>query len=674
MAKKPSYSKPSAPKTAQATVKKEQNTSKWEPSGWLIPALIAMAITFVLYIPTFSFDYVNWDDDPNITENANLEHIDAQSIKNIFSLEKGNVIGNYNPLPILTFAIEKTIMGKFSPGFTHIINVLLHLLTMFFVMRLMLHAGISKWGAFVGTLLFGIHPMRIESVAWATERKDVLFAMFFFAALMFYVRWIKSEDSGKKRNYYIVMVIFAVLSCLSKVQAVTLPLAMLMLDFWFDRPLFSISSFFQRIIEKTPFWIISILFGAANIYTLKVQGSTDDSITNFNFGQRLLIGAYSFCVYLVKLVAPYQMSPLYPYPKTLPTLSYIAPLGFIAVMGLVYWLWKKGIGKVWIFGIMFFFFNVMFVLQVFGAGQGYLADRFTYVPYFGFFFIAAYFYDQFTQKQNTPAWLNPVLGIAFALCGLLSFKQMQIWKNGETLWTRVIEIEGKGISLPYGNRGQIFRKRGEFEKSLTDYSTAISVSPDKPEHYNSRGKTYFDMAMSGKFKNRIPELTQKAIEDYNIGLKINNIPVKTRSEMLANRGAAVASAGNFDQAIKDLTESLTLQPDNKNAYLNRSLAYFSLGQYDKSILDHTKILEYDPNNANIYYERGMCKRILGDFEGGAIDLSNCIKRNPTEKFAYIERARCYTQTGKLDLAKQDAQQGIKLGGSMPANELAKLGL
>jgi protein O-mannosyl-transferase len=635
----------------------------------LMPLLIALAITAALYIPTLSFDYVNWDDDPNITENANLEHIDFQSVKNIFSLEKGNVIGNYNPLPILTFAIEKKIMGKFSPPLTHGINLILHLLTMLFVMRLLLHMGISCWGAFVGTLLFGIHPMRVESVAWSTERKDVLFAVFFFAALMYYVRWVKTEDAGKKRKYYLIMLVLGALSCLSKVQAVTLPLAMLCIDFWMNR-----ENYLQRILEKAPFWAFSLMIGLANVYTLGIQGSTDDSVTNFNFGQRLLIGAYSFCVYLIKLVAPYPMSPLYPYPKTLPMLSYFAPLGFFAVMGLVWWLWKKGIGKALIFGILFFFFNVMFVLQVVGAGQGYLADRFTYVPYFGFFFIAAYYYDQITQNKTAPNWLNPVLGIAFALCAVLSFKQIKIWKNGDTLWSHVIDLNGKGISLPYGNRGQIFRKQGNFEKSIADYSSAISISPEKPEHYNSRGKTYFDMAMSGKFKNRVPELSAKAIEDYNTGLKISTIPVKTRSEMLANRGAAVASTGKFDQAIQDLTESLSLQPDNKNAYLNRSLALFSIGQYDKAILDHNKLIEYDPFNANIYYERGMCKRILGDWAGGANDLSQCIKMNPTEKFAYIERARCNTQLGKLDQAKLDAQQGIKLGASMPVNELAKLGL
>jgi protein O-mannosyl-transferase len=670
MAKKQFTPKPTTSKpTATAAIKQEKSTSLWEPTGWLMPLLIALAITAALYIPTLSYDYVNWDDDPNITENVNLEHIDFQSVKNIFSLEKGNVIGNYNPLPILTFAIEKKIMGKFSPPLTHGINLILHLLTMLFVMRLMLHMGISRWGAFVGTLLFGIHPMRIESVAWSTERKDVLFAVFFFAALMYYVRWVKTEDASKRRKYYLIMLVLGALSCLSKVQAVTLPLAMLCIDFWMNR-----ENYLQRILEKAPFWAFSLMIGLANVYTLGIQGSTDDSVTNFNFGQRLLIGAYSFCVYLVKLIAPYPMSPLYPYPKALPMLSYFAPLGFFAVMGLVWWLWKKGTGKALIFGILFFFFNVMFVLQIVGAGQGYLADRFTYVPYFGFFFIAAYYYDQITQNKTAPTWLNPALGIAFALCAVISFKQMKIWKNGETLWSHVIELNGKGISLPYGNRGQIYRKQGNFEKSIVDYSSAITISPEKPEHYNSRGKTYFDMAMSGKFKNRVPELSAKAIEDYNAGLKISNIPVKTRSEMLANRGAAVASSGRFEQAIQDLTESLSLQPDNKNAYLNRSLALFSIGQYDKAILDHTKLIEYDPYNANIYYERGMCRRILGDWNGGITDLSQCIKLNPTEKFAYIERARCFTQTGNLAQAKLDAQQGIKLGASMPANELARFGM
>ncbi|MBK8923358.1 MAG: hypothetical protein IPM81_17915 [Saprospirales bacterium] len=439
MAKKPQPVRPQPkqkPKVVAKTAKPaavNASGSRWEPAGWLKWALIAMAITGACYLPTLSHKLVNWDDDPNITENPNLQHIDGESLRNIFDIEKGNVIGNYNPLPIFTFALEKMAAGEINTTLIHFDNLLLHVLTVFFVFRLLLHMGIGTGGAFIGGLLFGIHPMRVESVAWATERKDVLFAVFFFAALMYYVRWIKTKSGSQRTVLYIGMLALALLSGFSKVQAVTLPLSMLALDYWFRRPipvgnfikytlimlvvaggaffmakslsgksvgtsyfaagallstaLVVVNYAFRKTLpvmwEKTPFLILSVVFGLINTYTLTIEGSTNDEVTNFNFLDRLCIGAYSFCVYLYKVILPYPMSPLYPYPKPLPVWVYLSPVLFFAVWFGVYRLWKMD-RRMWIFGMLFFFFNVMFLLQVFGAGQGFLADRFTYVPYFGF--------------------------------------------------------------------------------------------------------------------------------------------------------------------------------------------------------------------------------------------------------------------------------------------------
>ena len=175
-------------------------------SRWLAFALVVLAITAACYYPSLSNGLVNWDDDPNITENPNLEMVGkgqpwGTTVSNIFDVDKGAVIGNYNPLPILTFAVEKSISGgKFSEGFVRLIhtdNLLLHLLAVFLVIKLLLAMGFGNWGAFVGGLLFGIHPMRVESVAWATERKDVLFAVFFFAALVYYMKWLRQGDRGE---------------------------------------------------------------------------------------------------------------------------------------------------------------------------------------------------------------------------------------------------------------------------------------------------------------------------------------------------------------------------------------------------------------------------------------------------------------------------------------------
>lgn len=708
-----------------------------EPKGWLPFAVAALIITALCYLPSVSNSFVNWDDPSNILENPNLQRINEdgllKAVPDIFSIEKGAVIGNYNPLPILTFAIEKKLAGGFNPSFAklvHVDNVIFHLLTVFFAMLLLLRMGIGNWGAFLGGLLFGIHPMRVESVAWATERKDVLFGLFFFAALVCYVKWLKQGEKGQNRvGTYILMLLLAVVACFGKVQAVTLPLAMLALDYWFRRPpkhmvwvaaggvvilvvaalansmqikplvyafaailgglgLWSLAKF-KVVQEKIPFIVISLIFGAINIYTLGAQGSTTDQTTNFSFFDRLSIGAYSFCVYLYKLIVPYPMSPLYPYPKPLPWTIYACIVPFLAIWAGIWLLWRND-RRVWVFGAMFFFFNVAFLLQVFGAGQGFKADRFTYVAYFGFFAIAAWFFDKYINQEKTKIAAAVPAGVFLFVSAIVTVKQVGIWKNGETLWSHVIKYEGKTNSLPYWNRGQYFRNDlGDYNRALQDYTQAINIEKDNSELYNSRGKTYFDMAMSGKFNAQQKDLVQKAIQDYTNGLvvvdaKLNelrgiikNTPafgdgilknkLKSKAEILINRGAANGFMQNYQQSIQDITEGLKIDSTNENGYFNRSIAYYTMGQRDNALADYTKYLKYNPYNAEVWYESGMILRSKGRNQEAIERLSRSIQLKPTLGLAYLERARAYMQMGNRAAAQQDYQRAQQMG--FPKEEL-----
>jgi len=659
----------------QAKAKPAATGESREPAGWLTFALVALAITALCYLPSLSNGLVNWDDDPNITENPNLARINedglAKAIPDIFSIEKGAVIGNYNPLPILTFAIEKSLAGGFGEKHTrliHITNLLLHLLTVFFVMKLLARMGIGNWGSFVGGLLFGIHPMRVESVAWATERKDVLFAVFFFAALVYYVKWLKQEEKGENRvGTYIIMLVLAMLSCFSKVQAVTLPLSMLVLDYWFRRPMN-----FKLILEKTPFWALSLAFGLINLYTLRAQGSTTDDVTEFNLLQRLCIGAYSFVIYLYKLVLPYPMSPLYPYPKPLPIQVYLLPVVFLAFWYFIWRMWKQSNdatnesrandGRIWVFGALFMFFNVMFLLQVLGAGQGFKADRFTYVPYFGFFAIAAWFFEKYYRLEKTKGLVQALAGVFFLASAVVTVRQIGVWKNGETLWTHVIKFEGVTNSLPYWNRGQYFRNTlGDYNRALKDYTQAVTINPQNPELYNSRGKTYFDMALSGKYNAQQQELVRKAIQDYSDALSKPGIKPKTQAEILINRGAANGFLRNFPQSIQDLTEGLKMDPTNDNGYFNRSIAYYSMGQIDNALADYDKYLEFNPYNADVLYESGMILRSKGKNQESIERLTRAIQIKPNLGIAYLERARAYMQAGNRAAAQADYQRAQQLG-------------
>lgn len=697
MAKKPVSTAAKKSPSHQGTtgVSNDQN---WFRLGW-----IALAITAACYLPTLRFDFVNWDDPANILENPNLQLVGkgqawSTTLGNIFDLEKGSVIGNYNPLSILSFALEKQLNGgEFSATLTHFGNLLLHLATVFFVMKLLWGMGLGRWGVFVGGLLFGIHPMRVESVAWATERKDVLFALFFFLALVYYLKWLKQAETDEKRSRtYGIMLGLALLSCLSKVQAVTLPLSMLALDFWFRRLEIDWKFVLNAVLtaltggliflvlprtpdrepfrEKIPFWLLSLLFGALNIYTLSLQGATDDSVTNLNFLDRLCMGAYAYCTYLYKLVLPYPMSPLYSYPKVIPWTVYSAPLVFAGVAAGFIWALLKG-KRAWVFGMFFFTVNVMFLLQIFAAGQGLMADRFTYVAYFGLFVILADYLNQRSQKEGSASSVYGIIGLIALIFGAWTIRQSSIWKNGSTLWTHVMgqsEGESEHSLLPYYNRAQMLTQQGDFEGALKDYNRALEIDPNNPDLIIMRGKTYFFMASSERYKSQQKTLLDKAMQEYSLAISKPNITPKAKSDAFISRGTAQGMANVFDASIRDLTEGLQLDPANKNGYANRAMAYMTIGQYEKALADYQEYLKIDPENANFWYESGMIQRSLQRYDDALKSLNNSIQRNPKLGLAYLERARAKSGLGMAD-AMQDFRQAQKLGVNLNPAEQQMIG-
>lgn len=205
------------------------------------------------------------------------------------------------------------------------------------------------------------------------------------------------------------------------------------------------------------------------------------------------------------------------------------------------------------------------------------------------------------------------------------------------------------------------RDAGHYDDALLLMERAISLAQDYGPLYNSRGKAYFDMALSGQYNSAFDSLINLATQDYDAGLRCTGLADTVISEILINRGAAYGVQGQFDNALKDFNQGIRLNPQNKNGYLNRSLVYFNLGQYSKAIKDHTKYLKFDKNNAAVLYERGMLYRVLKKNKKAIADETRVIAQKPSWGIAYLERARAYAQSGNITAAKQDYDQAVKLG-------------
>ncbi len=700
---------------AAVAIKEDGNTPSQNYWKWL---LAVIAITAFCFLPTLDNAFVNWDDDVNLLENENTAVLDAAHIKAIFT---DRVIGNYNPLPVLTLTIERHFVGL-DPYLYHVDNLLLHLLATFFVFWILAELGLGALAAAIGALLFGIHPMRVESVAWVTERKDVLLAVFYFPAIYYYIKSIKVPE---KRTFYLVLTaILFVFALLSKIQAVALPLTMLCIDYFMGRELK-----WNLIWEKALFFFLSAATGLLGIYFLKDNGSLED-VANYTFFDRLLIGFYTLNVYLMKFFIPYEMSPLYPYPSTLTSMFYIAPIGVVLFFAAAYWLWKND-KKAWVFGIFFFFFNIVFLLQVLGAGQAFLADRFTYIPYLGFFFIVAYYINKLdienvsqnstslslvgmfllfffpilyliffliiayyvnknnVENANKKMIILGVLSAYFSFFSLKTRQQCDVWQDGGTLWTKALEYYPDS-DLPWGNRARFYREnKKDYIKAIEGYNQAIKVKP-KAEAHNSRGKTYFDLASYPDLMKKLnvtpAECTKRAIDDYNAALKLDTsfMEKKTLAEVYANRGAAYGRYSEETQdrnylqnSQSDLEQAMRIDPKNENSFLNGYLVNSELGNLPKALECIDKFNVLKPGECDMYYERAITHRRMTDEAAAIKDLEDALRlaqaesqsREPKSKergklilgAAHHELARIYFLAGDKGKAKIEMEAAQKVG-------------
>ena len=334
---------------------------------WMIG--VALLFTLIAYIPSFTADFVSWDDGDYVTSNTMI-----RSFSNFNDFFTTPVQGNYHPLTMMSLALNYAISGDNAWSY-HVLNVLLHLLNVFLVYLFIM--ALSKGNsiiAFTVAMLFGVHPMHVESVAWVAERKDVLYSFFFLLGMIYYLKYL---DKISRESYFIILGLF-VLSLASKPAAIVFPGVLFAIDFYRQRK-FSM----MLILEKIPFILLSGIF-----IFLAVHGQTKvgavDTANVFGMGNRIFFATYAYMMYFIKMILPLNLAPLYPFPAInlpLPVTYFISPIFIIATAVLCYFTWKKD--REITFGFGFFLINLLLILQLKIVGSAIIADRYTYIPYIG---------------------------------------------------------------------------------------------------------------------------------------------------------------------------------------------------------------------------------------------------------------------------------------------------
>lgn len=635
--------KPSPPTAAQPP----KSALSSLPYSNLVMALAIAIITLLTFKPILEYDFVNWDDDATIYKNDFLQAWDKEHLHAIFT---HHVNGGYNPLTILSFAIDVHWLGydieKGGQPF-HRVNWLLHTANAVIVFFLLLALRLPPWAAFFGALLFGIHPMRVESVAWVTERKDVLFGFFYLLCLLIYARTL---ESPRRWLWYGIMIVLAILSGLSKIQAVSLPLSMLAIDYLLGRKFD-----FKLLMGKLPFFLISLAIGLIGVIMLR-DTKVLDSGNLYTLPERMVTGSYTLAVYLLKCVWPYEMSPLYAYTHPMPGHYYLGIPVSIAFFALMIWLYKKGHRPI-LFGLLFFFVNIVFMLQILSAGQGLLADRFTYMAYLGLFYVSAWaLHRLYLAKPTASYFIIAFAGLyAAALLGATR-AYMPSWKNGETLWTHAMKINPQA-QTPYNNRGNYRHDHKQYEQAISDFNKSLTIQQD--------GKIYNDRGVARFYMNDL----DRALEDFNKGISLS----PDYGPLYVSRGSIYGAKNKFPEALADFDRGIELDSTQEKAYLNRGLLHYLQGHYELAIKDHSSRIRLLPGEAETYYQRALCYNLLNKPEKALPDLNKAASLDK-RKFGpiYAERAKTYLMLGQKEAAKADVAKAQSMGQQIDPSIMSQL--
>jgi len=538
--------------------------------NWILWSILSVAvITALCLFPLLRNGFTNWDDEYYVVNNSLLRGPDWIGI---FTRP---VVSNYHPLTVLSLAANFAISGK-DPRSYLILNLLLHLLNVVLVFVFIYSISHRQTlVAFFTALIFGIHPMHVESVAWISERKDLLYTLFYLLALMQYWRFLQSR---KPLRLWLCFLLF-VFSLLSKPAAIVLPLVLFLMDYWQQR---SITR--QVVLEKIPFVLVAALFA---IITLKLQSVTAmTSLDLYPFWVRLFFASYAVMVYFLWFFVPYPLSAFHPFPEPghLGLVIYLAPL-FLAALLFVIWQFRKN--RLVVFGLMFFLVNILLVLQLIPIGMTIVSERYTYVPYIGLAFLFTMLASEYLkEKRLVPAIAGAV--VIFSLFGFLTFNRTQVWKDSDSLWSDVIN-HYPDASLPRGERAQSNYSKATmideaaaaqlFERIIEDCTVVINKETDASNSKGKKGGTSMYKMRSVAY-NSLKQY-EKASADIEAWLAIN----PEDSEALYQRGTLLVNHyKKYSEALADFNRAIQINPQGKY-YLNRSICHYNLGDLAKARTD-----------------------------------------------------------------------------------------
>lgn len=599
----------------------------------LLVSFLAAFVSLLVYLPSLGNDFVNWDDSVYVYDNQYLKQDFFSFIKWMFASIYSS---NWHPLLWLSFKVDYALW-ELNPFGYHLSNVLLHganvLLVVLLTGRLlqaatdMLDNRMLTAAALAGAV-FGLHPLHVESVAWISGRKDVLYAFFWLLSLLAYVKYVES----RKASHYIACIGAFCLSLMSKPMAATLPIVLLILDYY---PLMRLNRkewLKISVLEKVPFFVLSGLDFLATVYAQSAGGALT-RLDAIPLWQRVATAIKALGFYLYKFALPFNLSPYYPLSLKTETFSLefalsLAAVAAVTATGLLYARKLPVIATAWGYYIA----TLLPVLGFFQTGTHAAADRFMYMPVLGpvavLAALAAWAGERFKGRARGFAAAGVILAL-LGLAGLavVSVKQARLWKNSFTLWSRAIELYPESLQ-PYAGRGKEFLDKGDHLRAIEDFTSAIA-----------RG----NMPYAGK--------TVRLFKSFS------------------NRGLAYIETGNYEGALNDFDAAIGYSPGNAALYYNRGIALGLLGRLEEAVESYRHAVSLEPDFPSPYNNLAKIYTGAGKFEEAIVLMSRAIALEPSEGGYYFNRGLLYEITGRKKLALGDYESSARLGNKKAREKL-----
>jgi len=551
----------------------------WLGCGVAVAVLIAFA-------PVWNCEFVNWDDTENFLNNTQYRGLSLTHLRWMFTTVHG---GPYQPLSWLTLAVDHAFWGMQPRGY-HVTNLVLHAANAVLVYALALvllswnqaPAARGTWlpvAAAVVALGFALHPLRVESVAWVTERRDVLSLFFLLLTVLAYLRRVDARPAKASRKWLALSLGCFVLSLLSKAWGMTLPVVLLILDAYPLRRFTSQRDTPSRIVaEKLPFLVLA---GAAMVIAVRGQFAAGEMRTLAQYGimARTMQSAYGLVFYLWKTLVPLNLSPVYPLrPDFDPTAPFyvLCALAVVATTLVLIRLRHR-----WPWALSAWAGYVVIASPVLGfvqSGPQIVADRYTYVACLPWALLVGAALLRLASDRRPPVVV--VLAAILVMLGALTFRQTRVWTNGFTLWDHALHIDPTNY-VANVNRGWLQMHRGDLDGALAYYDAALRSNPRFADAYR-------------------------------------------------NRGFVRHTRGDLQGAIADYTTSFEFDPTHAITYFNRGLARHTLGDADGAIADYSMALQARAPNPQAYSNRAQLRRQRGDLAGATADFEKALQVAPSD--------------------------------------------